>query len=139
MIALDQVPFMLQVGVCELMIGDKVGSSTQSDTLNFSFELSLIKAVQDNNIDVLSFLLDINTSPNAADGKGQTALLWASFYGKSKAVFLLLKANANPNIHSVDGVTPLYIASQKGHADIVSLLLKANADPTLHKADGILS
>ena len=95
MIAQEHVPFMLQVGVCELMIGDTVVTSTQSDTSDFS---SLIKAVQDNNIDVLSFLLDINTSPDVADDNNQTALLFGSFYGKSKAITLLLKANANPNL-----------------------------------------
>ena len=61
----------------------------------------------DNNIDVLHFLLDINTSPDASDGKGQTALLFGSSFEKSKAVDLLLKANTNPNLHRDDGVTPL--------------------------------
>ena len=44
-IAQEQVPFMVQVGVCELMIGDTVVTSTQSDTSDFSFESSLIDAV----------------------------------------------------------------------------------------------
>ena len=136
-IAQKQVPFMVQVGVCELMIGDTVVTSTQSETSDFSFESSLIEAVQDDNIDVLSFLLDINTSPDAADDNGQTALLFGSFNGKCKAVGLLLKASANPNLHRNDGVTPLLIASQNGHTEMVSLLLKANANPNLHSRDGI--
>ena len=135
-VALDQVPFMLQVGVCELMIGDKVVTSTQSDTSDFSFESSLIKAVEDNNIDVLSFLVDINTSSDAVDDYGQTALFYGSFYGRSKAVSLLLKANANPHLHNDDGATPLLMASQNGHTDIVDLLLKANANPNLHIDNG---
>ena len=137
MIAQEHVPFMLQVGVCQLMIGDTLVTSTQSDTSHFSFESSLIKAVQDNNIDVLSFLLDINTSPDAADDKGGTALLFGSFYGKSKAVSLLLQANANPNLSIENGTTSLLVASQKGHTDIVSLLLQANANPNLHRNDGV--
>ena len=137
MIALGQVPFMLQVGVCELMIGDAaVVAGTQSDT-DFSFKVALIKAVQDNNIDVLSFLLDINTSPDAADDNGQTALWFGSFYGRSKAVGFLLKANAKPNLYRYDRVTPLLIASQNGHTDIVSLLLEANANPNLPKDNGM--
>ena len=98
---------MLQVGVCELMIGDIVVTSTQSDASNFLFESSFIKAAQDVNIDVLHFLHDINTSADAADVKDQTANLCGCFYRKSKAVSLLLKANANPNLHSCDGVRPL--------------------------------
>ena len=135
-IAQEQVPFMLQVGVCELMIGDTVVTSTQSDTSDFSFESSLIKAVQDDDIDVLSFLLDINTSPDAADGYGRTALLFGSFNEKSKAVDLLLKANANPNLHCSVGVTPLFMASQNGNTETISLLLKANANPNHHGDDG---
>ena len=46
-IAQEQVPFMFQVGVSALMIEDTVVTSTQSDTSGFSFELLLIKAVQD--------------------------------------------------------------------------------------------
>ena len=84
-IAQEQVPFMLQVGVCELMIGDTVVTSTQSDTSDFSFESALIKAVQDDNIDVLSFLVDISTSPDAADVNGQTALLFGIFLWKKQS------------------------------------------------------
>ena len=84
MIAQDQIPFMLQVGVCELMIGDTLVTGTQSDTSYFTFELSLIKAVQDNNIDVLSFLLDINTSPDAADDYGHTVLHLEVFMEKAR-------------------------------------------------------
>ena len=62
MIAQDQVSFIVQVGVCELVIGDTVVTISQSDTSDFSFELSLIEAAQDDNIDVLSFLFLISTT-----------------------------------------------------------------------------
>ena len=136
MIAQEQVPFMLQVGVCELMIGHTVVTSTQRNRSSFTFESSLIRAVQDDNINVLHFLLKIDTSPNAADKMGQTALSFGSFCGKSKAVGLLLDANANPNLRTNYGVTPLFMASQEGYADIVSLLLEADANPDLYKKDG---
>ena len=131
MTALEQVPFMFQVGVCKLMIGDTVVTSTQGDTSDFSFESSLIEAVQDDNIDVLSFLVDINTSPDAADDYGQPALLFGSFYGRNKAVDLLLKDNANPNLSNDTGVTPLFMASQNEHTETASFLLKANANPNI--------
>ena len=135
-IAQEQVPFMFQVGVCELMIGDTVITSTQCDTSDFSFELSIIKAAIDDNIDVLSFLLCINTSPDSADGYGQTAPLFGSCYGRSKAVSLLLEASANPNLQQKDSVTPFIMASWNGHTEIVSLLLKVNANPNLQADDG---
>ena len=136
-VAQEQVPFMLQVGVCKLMIGDAVVTSTQRETSYFSFESSLIKAVKDDNIDVMSFLVDINTSPDAADDYGRPALLFGSFNGKTKAVGLLLEASANPNLYANNGVTPLLMASQNGHTDIVSLLLKAKANSNLYANNGV--
>ena len=135
--ARPKISFMMKVGVCVLQVGDTVVTSTQSETSDFSFESSLIRSVKDNDIDVLSFLLDINTSPDATDNKGRTGLLWASYLGRTKAAKLLLKANANPNLHSIDGVTPLFMASQSGHSDIVSFLLNAKADSNLCKDNGV--
>ena len=137
MVAQEHVPFVLQVGVCELMIGDTVVTSTQSDISDFSFESSLIKAVQDNSITVLRFLLDINTSPNAADDRECTALMWGSKLAREEAVILLLKANANPNLQTDIGLTALHAASSNGHSDIVSMLLKANADPNIQTDIGL--
>ena len=133
-----KISFMTMVGVCVLQVGDTVVTSTQSETSDFSFESSLIRSVvKDNDIDLLSFLLDINTSPDATDDKGQTGLLWASYLGQTKAADLLLKANANFNLHRDDGKTPLLAASQNGHSDIVSFLLNAYADPNLCRDDGV--
>ena len=64
-----KISFMMKVGVCVLQVGDTVVTSTQSETSDFSFESSLIRSVKDNDIDVLSFLLDINTSPDATDDR----------------------------------------------------------------------
>ena len=132
-----KISFMMKVGVCVLQVGDTVVTSTQSETSDFSFESSLIRSVKDNDIDVLSFLLDINTSPDATDDQGLTGLLWASYLGQRGASKHLLKANANPNLHRDDRVTPLFAASQNGHSDIVSFLLKANANPNLSRDNGV--
>ena len=132
-----KISFMMKVGVCVLQVGDTVVTSTQSETSDFSFESSLIRSVKDNDIDVLSFLLDINTSPDATDDEGLTGLLWASCLGRTKAANILLKANANPNLHRDDKVTPLFAASQNGHSDIVSFLVKAKANPNLSKDNGV--
>ena len=135
--ARSKISFMMKVGVCVLQVGDTVVTSTQSETSDFSFESSLIRSVKDNDIDVLSFLLDINTSPDATDEKGQTGLLWASYLGRTKAAKLLLKANADANLHRNNGETPLFMASQNGHSDIVGFLLNANADPNHFRDDGL--
>ena len=130
--------FVAQVGVCDLLIGHTVAIITQNERTNFSFESSLIEAVENNNINLLTFLLHISTSPDAtSDNNGWTALMKGSYYGHHRAVSILLQANANPNLQRNDGVTPLSIATQNGHSDTVSILLQANANPNLQRNDGV--
>ena len=137
-IVAGKISFMIQVGICELQIGDAVVTSTQSETSDLSFESFLIKSVLNNNINALNFLLDISTSPDAADGEGRTPLMFASQLGNSKAVSGLLKASANPNVPlRQNGATSLLFASLDGHSSIVGMLLNANANPNLQTVDGI--
>ena len=134
-LAQTKLSFMPQVGVCGLDIGLRTVISKVS-AHNFSFQSSLIKAVVDNNINLLTFLLNINISPDATHDQGQTALLLGSYYGRDKAVSILLQANANPNLQKDSGATPIFMAAQEGHSDIVSILLQANANPDLQIDDG---
>ena len=87
--------------------------------------------MKENVIDVLSFLLDIKTSPDAADNNGNTALTLGSLFARKKAIRLLLKADVNINVQADNGISPLYAASSEGHSDVVSMLLKANANPNI--------
>ena len=132
-LAETKLSFMPQVGVCGLHIGQRTIISEEID--NFSFESSLYRAVVDNNINLLTFLININTSPDATNDRGVTALMYGSYNGRDKTVSILLQANANPNIQCDNGTTPLFIAAQKGHSDIVSILLQANANPNLQRDD----
>ena len=134
-LAQTKLSFMPQVGVCGLDIGQRtVISEVMHD---FSFQSSLISAVVDDNINLLTFLLNINISPDATNDQGWTALLLGSYYGRDKAVSILLQANANPNLQRDDGATPIFMAAQEGHSDIVSILLQANANPDLQTDDGL--
>lgn len=130
--------FMPQVGVCGLRIGltPAIIDKTETEVMHFSFESSLISAVKNDDIDVVTFLLDIDTNPDATDDEGQTALMVGSASGRDKAVSLLLNAKADPNFQRHDGVTPLYKAAQKGHSDVVSILLRASANINILTNDG---
>ena len=120
-----------EVGLLSLKVGRTVVMSF-SMPRNFSLESSLLKAVKGNDLNLISFLLNINTNPDATDDRRQTGQMLASFYNFEKAAALLLKANANPDLQRDDGITPLYIASYKGNNKIISLLLaEANADPNI--------
>ena len=126
--------FMYQVGVCQLQIGATVVINAQNEA--HSFESSLLRAVVDNDLNLLTFLLHINTNPDAIFEKGCTALMYGSHYGHHRAVSILLEANANPNIQRDDGVQSLHMAAINGHSYTVSILLQANADPNLQRDDG---
>ena len=76
-IAQTKLSFMPQVGVCGLDIGQRTVIS-EVTAHNFSFQSSLVKAVMDNNINLLTFLININISPDATNDQGQTALLHGS-------------------------------------------------------------
>ena len=137
-LAQAKLSFMAQVGVCDLLIGhDTAVIITQKERTNFSFESSLIIAVENNDINLLTFLLHISTSPDATDTYGWTALMHGSYDGHHRAVSILLQANANPNLQKKNSVTPLFMAAQNGHSNTVSILLQANANPNLPRDDGV--
>ena len=125
-LAQAKLSFVAQVGVCDLLVGHTVVINTQNERTNFSFESSLIKAVKNNDINLLTFLLHISTSPDATDRNGWTALMYGSYYGHHRAAvsLSLLHANADPNLQRDDGATPLLIAAQNGHSDTVSILIQ---------------
>ena len=119
--------FMAEVGIQGLNIGSNCTMRIRTKPVNFSFESSLLRAVAENRLNLLSFLLSINTNPDAVGVEGQTALMTASYCNLGKAAILLLQANADPNAQRRDGMTALNIASQKGHLEVVKVILKANA------------
>ena len=132
----EKLFFIVLVGVCELSIGRKCINLSHNEVPQFSFESSLVLAVRNNDTSLLTFLLNINTCPDATDCEGWTALMRGSYSGRDKAVSLLVNAKANPNTRRYDGVTALYMAAQNGHSDVVNILLRAKADPNLPADDG---
>ena len=134
-VAREHSSFSLKVGVSQLVVADIV--ITQSESSDFSFESSLLDSVKDNDLNLLNFLLSINTDPDGANDMKQTGLMWACFNKSYKAVALLLKANANPDLQRFDGLTALNIASQLNLPSITKALLEANADPNIQSDDGI--
>ena len=119
--------FMAEVGIRGLNIGSNCTMRICTKLANFSFESSLLRAVAENRLKLLSFLLSINTNPDAAEFEGQTALMIASYCNLEKATSLLLQANADPNVQRKDGMTALNIASQEGNLEVAKIVLKANA------------
>jgi ankyrin repeat protein len=86
---------------------------------------------------IARILLDRGVSVNAADAKGQTALMNASQTClDGKMVQLLLDAGADTNAKTVDGFTALMSAASAGNALAAEKLLKAGADPRVKNKYG---
>ena len=129
-------PILPKIGICGLLVADTVVLDVQSDR-SIPFEFSLVSSITDDDTNLLSFLLDINTTPNVNFG-GIPLLSWAISFRKINAVDLLLQANANPNFHFGTPVSaPLFMAILRNNLYVVDHLLKANADPNLRLKDGV--
>ena len=135
-LARDNRMLMPKIGICRIQIGETEIMSSLNENSSLSFESSLIEAAKNNDINMVQFLLDLNTKVDAADENKHTALFWASCNGHIETVDLLLKAKANPNCQKLDGTTPLHIACKKGHILVVKCLLTANANQKLKRNDG---
>ena len=142
-LARDELYFMFCVGVCELRVGEEVIKIVQRNDL-FSFENALIESVtnitsgnQDaeekaKELQVMNFLLEVKTSPNAMDKQNWTGLMMGSNAGNTEVVSQLLKAGAKPDIQGGPICsTALILASWKGNSGVISLLLEANASLNL--------
>ena len=129
-----KITFMPRVGVCALHIGQAEFESNYTST---SFEYALVRAAASNEINILTFLLDIKTNPNAFDAIDDwSALMYASYFGQDEAVRLLLKANANPNVKTKESFTAVCLAIQSRQSAIARMLLLANSDPDVQTDDG---
>ena len=85
-------------------------------------EKHLWQACRDNNIRLISTLLEQGTCPNFYHG-GLTPLTTACRFGTSEAVELLLKAKAQVDIIDPCGNNPFIIACTKGDLKMVKLLI----------------
>lgn len=89
----------------------------------------LHKAVANEDLGMIGFLLKSGASPNCCNNRGETPLHTAAWLDNKEIVELLLTNEAYPNIQGALGVTPLYIAAKLDSKEIVALLLANNAKP----------
>jgi ankyrin repeat protein len=84
--------------------------------------IALVKAVKNNQVEVVARLLHSGTDPNGDKGY---PLFWAAREGHTEVVRLLLEAGVEPQS---DGF-PLFWAAREGHTEVVRLLLEAGVEP----------
>ena len=78
-------------------------------------------------LDWLRAFVQAGGNVNAADGRGQTALMRAAGQRKAENLAYLLQAGADPNAKGPDGKTPLQFALQIKRMDAVDLLRQHGA------------
>jgi ankyrin repeat protein len=73
-------------------------------------------------------LLDAGAKVDAADRKGQTALMWAAADGHAAVAELLIGSGADVGARLKSGFTPMFFAAREGRVEVVRALLKAGVD-----------
>ena len=134
----------LHLGVQKLCIGDHI-VFCETNASKFSFQESLLRAIESNNTHLVSFLVELKNldpdflhdpMPELQRSTPASSLFIASQLGFCIIIDILLKHGANVNVLTGDGRTPLMAASKYGHVEAVGMLLSAGASLEILDKDG---
>lgn len=124
-------------------MGNILNNNNNDDSLSFQFDNKLAEVFDairtkdmekianyiqsGKNLDLTDDRSELNNELN--NGKGETLLLRAIFFGDSDIVRMLIDAGANPNvINIISRETPLYVAAYIEDLPIMELLINGGAD-----------
>lgn len=96
----------------------------------------LIIGAYNDQLPVVSLLLDHGALPDQQDVAGNTALMGASFKGYETIVSRLLEAGADVNLRNGQGAPALTFAATFGQLEVAGMLLRYGADTDLHDSRG---
>jgi ankyrin repeat protein len=99
--------------------------------------VTLCWAAKNNDLALLSRLLEDGADIDARDGRGYSPLMLAAYAGHADAVALLLDHGADPDSCDHAGNSVLLGVAWKGNLPLVQRLLEAGADPTLRNQHGL--
>lgn len=88
----------------------------------------IFEAVKNNDWDGIARLIENGIDINIRDKEGMTALIYASWNGKTEIVKKLLHNGADVNSADNLGWTALMLASAGGYASIIEMLILSGAD-----------
>lgn len=87
--------------------------------------------------DAETLLGNPNVDPDAQDGRGFTALMFAAEGDTPELVTLLLKAGVDFDLQNRGGETALIVAVKRGGVEASRLLLMSGADISIRDTDGL--
>ncbi len=98
----------------------------------------LWSAVNLNNAEIVSIMLEFKANPNVTDADlGLTPLHSAALDGQTTVTRLLIEAGGNVNAQDRNGVSPLHLAATYGHAETLTALLDGGAQVDIPSRQGV--
>ena len=97
---------------------------------------SFLKAVENNDLWVVSMFLGFGMGVDTRDERGWTPLTIAAFNGNEEIALLLIRSGAD--VHAADnaGYGPIHWAAFNGYANVLKLLITKNADVNARSQHG---
>lgn len=94
----------------------------------FLGETPLHKAVFNNDVSFVRFLLSKGANPNLSDDRGETPLITAVYGLSLESVLALLDAKADPYLETKSGISPAVLAADLCSLPILKILKNAGVD-----------
>lgn len=115
----------------------KIKQTSMKTSMKTVIDSGLVRAVCQNHIEKVKYLLHHGADSNTQDDYGNAVLRLAVGYNHIKITRLLLQYGADPNIQCKNGNTILRTAIIYNHIDNVRDLLQYGADPNIQDGDGL--
>lgn len=101
-----------------------LGADIHIKAKNNNENMPLHAAVANNQVALVSLLLENGADINAKQSEGWTSLHEVALLGNIEIVSLLLEKGADAGFAKDDGKTSLYIAQEKGHEEVIEMIEK---------------
>ncbi|CAG9336293.1 unnamed protein product [Blepharisma stoltei] len=111
---------------CKILLANPKLFNKTHEKVNASI---LFRAVLEENIKLVNFLLSKGVNPNITNNIGETPLHHAADNSLLEIATNLIHYSADPNSETIDGETPLHNAAFRGDKNMVELLLLCSSDP----------
>ena len=119
---------------------EKKAAKQEIELLDLKFApTTMLKLAESNDPGPIELFIKAGMPIDAADEKGWTSLMVASFKGNDKVADVLIQYGANPAVRDRSGYTPLHWAALNGYREIVGHILIRGNDRNIQSNHGLTS